>query len=276
MKNIDTLIVVIVFVVSVIAGFFALNDLSLSEAIVNQQSEWAGLLEQYGEMPGAVVIIFGILIFSIQFKSSSAFKYASTQILLVLTLSLILLYISFIFISIFSGSSNSFFYYTPFLLIVFFVLGAAAILFFRNQDLNFSPRLILISKIILGMALFGYVLSNQIIKILWGRIRYRDLDILNSNFTEWYIANGLNGNQSFPSGHAAMAWMLLPLFLLFLNKNCLIKSITLGLILILAMSIAVSRVVIGAHYPSDVLFGSFFMIISFLVLYKRYIKNNQF
>ena len=92
------------------------------------------------------------------------------------------------------------------------------------------------------------------------------MDLLHSNFTEWFIANGINGHQSFPSGHAAMGWMLMPLFLLVLNKNKFIKSFTIGLIVIISTAITLSRVVIGAHYASDVLFGSFFMIITFVTL----------
>ena len=36
-----------------------------------------------------------------------------------------------------------------------------------------------------------------------------------------------------------------------------------------SMVLALSRVIIGAHYASDVLFGSFFMIFTFLFFYKR-------
>jgi membrane-associated phospholipid phosphatase len=39
--------------------------------------------------------------------------------------------------------------------------------------------------------------------------------------------------------------------------------------------LALSRVVIGAHYSSDVLFGSFFIIITFLFFNKNYSKSDQ-
>jgi membrane-associated phospholipid phosphatase len=106
-------------------------------------------------------------------------------------------------------------------------------------------------------------------------VRYRDLDLLQTNFTDWFIANGINGNQSFPSGHAAMGWMLLPLFLLVLKMNNFVKSLSILLIFILATAITLSRVIIGAHYASDVLFGSFSVIITFLIFYKKYILENE-
>jgi membrane-associated phospholipid phosphatase len=270
LKKIDSIIIVLVLVWSVLAGYFALNDLNISETIVDQQTGWAEFLEQYGELPGAVVIIFGIVIFSIQLKKSSVVIFTAIQSILVIALSAILLYVSYLLIFNITSSSNAFFDCSAFLSIAFFASSTAAIVTFRKANLNFSFKLITISKIILGMSLFGYLLSIQIIKFFWGRVRYRDLDFLHSNFTEWFIANGINGHQSFPSGHAAMGWMLLPIFLLVLDKSGFIKSFIMILIFIIAATIALSRVVIGAHYASDVLFGSLFMIISFLILYRRY------
>ncbi len=275
MKKIDAAIIVLVLIWSVLAGYFALNDLNISETIVNPRTGWAKLLEQYGELPGAVVVIFGILIFSIQFKKSSVILFIAIQSILVIALSVILLYLSYLLLFNITSSSNAFFDYAPFLIFAFFISSTAVIIFFRKLQLNFSSKLITVSKIILGMSLFGYLFSIQIIKFLWGRVRYRDLDLLQTNFTDWFIANGINGHQSFPSGHAAMGWMLLPLFLLVLKKNNFIKSFSLVLISISATSIALSRVIIGAHYASDVLFGSFSVIITFLIFYRKYYLGNE-
>lgn len=275
MKNFNTIIIIAVIIWSILAGYFAFNDLIISETFVHQNTGWAIILEQYGELPGAIVIILGILIFSIQFNNSSVFKFAAVQFILVASVSLISLYISYILLYNFTSSSDAFFEYSPFLLAVFLILGFTSIAYFRKINLQFSSSLITLSRIILGMSIFGYLFSIQIIKFLWGRVRYRDLDLLHTNFTEWYIANGINGHQSFPSGHAAMGWMLLPLFLLVLKKNNFIKSFSILLIFILATAITLSRVIIGAHYASDVLFGSFFMILTFLILYKRYYITNS-
>ncbi len=129
------------------------------------------------------------------------------------------------------------------------------------------------SKIVLGMAFIGYLICIQLVKIFWGRIRFRDLDSIHSNFTDWYIPNGINGNQSFASGHAAMAWMLLPLIILLPKKNKIVRIFTAGLIVVWGIAVPLSRVVIGAHYASDVLFGSFVIIISFLVFTEKYLSG---
>ena len=99
MKKIDAAIIVLVLIWSVLAGYFALNDLNISETIVNPRTGWAKLLEQYGELPGAVVVIFGILIFSIQFKKSSVILFIAIQSILVIALSVILLYLQVVHLS---------------------------------------------------------------------------------------------------------------------------------------------------------------------------------
>jgi membrane-associated phospholipid phosphatase len=125
------------------------------------------------------------------------------------------------------------------------------------------------------MSLIGYLIFIQMIKIFWGRLRFRDLDALQSDFTEWYLPQGVMGGESFPSGHAAMAWMLLPIILLIPKKNKIVKIFTTGLIVAWGIAVPLSRVVIGAHYASDVLFGSFIMIISFLLIGGKYLSCNS-
>ena len=124
------------------------------------------------------------------------------------------------------------------------------------------------SSIVLG--LYGYLFFIQPIKLLWGRVRFRDLDTLYSNFTSWFLPNGINGNQSFPSGHAAMAWMILPLLLLLVNKNKGVKISFSILIICWGIVVSLSRVAVGAHYASDALFGSFIIIVVFLVITHSY------
>jgi membrane-associated phospholipid phosphatase len=274
-KKFDTLLIIALIIWSILAGYSAFNDLSISETFVDQNTGWAIFLEQYGELPGTIIIIWGILIFSVQFDSSSTFIFAVTQLILTSAMSLILLYMSYILLFNFTSSSDVFFEHSLLLFAVFLILNVTSIAYFRKINFRFSSILTILSRIIIGMSLLGYLFSIQFIKLLWGRVRYRDLDLFHTNFTEWYIINGINGHQSFPSGHAAMGWMLLPLFLLVLKKNCFIKTFSIVLILILAMAITLSRVIIGAHYASDVLFGSFFMIITFLILYKKYYLRDE-
>jgi hypothetical protein len=49
---------------------------------------------------------------------------------------------------------------------------------------------------------WGALLMAHSLKILWGRVRFRELSEPFSGFTAWYLPQGNTGNFSFPSGHA--------------------------------------------------------------------------
>jgi len=146
-------------------------------------------------------------------------------------------------------------------LIIFIVLHKA------NQVQNVLA--IKYAKVVVGMALFGYVIFIQGVKYFWGRVRFRELDATFSQFTPWYLPQGITGSDSFPSGHAAMGLMLLALLILLTNKKQWVKYSIITIIFLWGVMLALSRLVIGAHYASDVLFGSFFTIITFLYFSKK-------
>jgi membrane-associated phospholipid phosphatase len=152
------------------------------------------------------------------------------------------------------------------ILIILVLIFLNLLLHFQIRKIKISNSLKQFSKISVLLGVYGYLFLIQPIKILWGRVRFRDLDALYSNFTPWFFPNGINGNQSFPSGHAAMAWMILPLLLLVVNKN--IKISLLILIISWGLAVSLSRVVIGAHFATDALFGAFIIVIVFLLLIK--------
>lgn len=104
----------------------------------------------------------------------------------------------------------------------------------------------------------------QAVKVLWGRVRFRDLIAAGSYdaFTAWYHPNGINGNMSFPSGHTAGAgtsylMMLLPFAS---DKYRQRKNLCFIIPFVYTSIVAFTRLVMGAHYLSDVTMGG---IISF-------------
>jgi len=134
-----------------------------------------------------------------------------------------------------------------------------------------------IALVIVILALINPLLFVQIVKLIWGRIRFRDLALNYSNYTPWYVINGYNGNQSFPSGHTAMGWMFLPLLILVKDRNWKdpIKMITWILVIGWGLFVGLSRVVVGAHYASDVLFSSGMASIITILLYKKFYMNKK-
>ncbi|MCD7796951.1 MAG: phosphatase PAP2 family protein [Clostridiales bacterium] len=111
------------------------------------------------------------------------------------------------------------------------------------------------------------LLTIEGLKYLWGRVRFRDLLAAGSydEFTPWYQINGINGNKSFPSGHTAGAGMsYLLMFMPYLSKNknksCAVCFL---MALIYTSAVAYTRLVMGAHYLSDVTAGG---LISFTIV----------
>ncbi|MCT4386875.1 phosphatase PAP2 family protein [Leuconostoc pseudomesenteroides] len=97
-------------------------------------------------------------------------------------------------------------------------------------------------------------------KSLWGRFRPYEMTTVAGNtmseFTPWYHLNGINGHNSFPSGHTMSGWLFL--FLVFFVPRGNISAQKKMTIFGIAMGIltAMSRVRIGAHWLSDVTVSS--------------------
>lgn len=251
-----------------LAAYFAFTDLQISISVVNQNSGWAIFLQNFGEIPGLIVLYFAAIIFFTSYKTENRLKYYSFTIFVFLSA----IYLSsrmatVIYHGVF-GNYDLVIRYKMYIYLFFSLINS--IIYFTLKEKNYSKKLIAFSRISILLGLYGYLFLVQPIKQLWGRVRFRDLDALYSDFTSWFIPNGINGNQSFPSGHAAMAWMILPILLIVVSKSKYIQIPMLILIISWGIAVSLSRVVIGAHYASDVLFGSFIIIVVFLVIVKSY------
>lgn len=113
---------------------------------------------------------------------------------------------------------------------------------------------------IAGIAVMAVqLLAVEGMKYLWGRVRFRDLLAAGSYdaFTPWYVINGINGNKSFPSGHTAGAAMsFLAMLLPYVSKKAYEhRQLCFILPFLYTCVVAVTRLVMGAHYLSDVAMG---------------------
>ncbi|MDO9021768.1 MAG: phosphatase PAP2 family protein [Deltaproteobacteria bacterium] len=107
------------------------------------------------------------------------------------------------------------------------------------------------------LAAVDFVGFVQAAKVLWGRVRFRDLDPGFADFTPWFQPRGPAGvGSSFASGHTALGWMLLPLVLLAVERGAPRRVTAAVAVVAVAwgLTVATGRVVAGAHYASDVLF----------------------
>ncbi|QQO10788.1 phosphatase PAP2 family protein [Breznakiella homolactica] len=118
----------------------------------------------------------------------------------------------------------------------------------------------------------GTFFTVQITKLFWGRGRFYDLDPVASEFTRWFTPRGITGNYSFPSAHSSGAAAML--FLTLLSRHPKYKGkefIFFCISVIYTGIVAFSRIVNGAHFASDVLFG-FLIALAWLELSKKIMK----
>ncbi len=250
----------------VIAAFLLeSSDLWISINLYNPNSAWAIFLEKYGEIPGLLVALTGIHIYIVTLKASSNIKTILFNGFLLTTGSLITIYIFWLLSMALSNSSILFTENRNYFFLSAIILNILISLLFRKRY-KFSKKSILFSRISFKMFFYGNILFVSLLKIFWGRIRFRDLTGYYSDFTPWYFPQGITGSQSFPSGHAVMGFMMIALFVFFADKPFYKRIIIKGLIISWALTVCASRILIGAHFTSDVLFGAMIMIITYLFL----------
>jgi len=260
----------VVFFISLwifLAVIFGIFDLEISKNLVNQNSGCAQFLQDYGMIPGLLVILSGVYIYYSFIKTKSdVWSYIQKVVFFLVSSGLIFHLLVQLLGSIATNHLIIFVLISFAISIIIFI-----VLHLKNQVQ--SALLIIYAKVVVAVAIWGYVICIQGVKYFWGRVRFRELDAAFSQFTPWYLPQGITGSDSFPSGHAAMGWMLLALLIFLANKKQWMKYSAIVIIFLWGVTLALSRVAIGAHYASDVLFGSFFIIVTFLIFYNR--RTNQ-
>ena len=168
--------------------------------------------------------------------------------------------------------------------------------FFAKLDPKTASALLKFSFIVLFAVILSNILINIVIKNIMCRPRYRAMwwlgDYEFSNFHRWYqkfsmpeegspfyIAPiGHDAYRSFPSGHtnaAAAVYALLCLPRLLTKYNTRFWKICLVLVSVgVTGLVAVSRIVCGAHFFSDVLVGGTIMFVCVVIGMKIFIKSD--
>ncbi len=247
------LIVVISWIIlSIVFGFI---DLEISKAVVNESSLWGNFGADYGEVPGYVLITIALAVLIGGYNPD--LRKQKIPAYVIILIGIFVLISGFIFNSkdlIFNGGG------IVISLIVFVILT-------YNKDWKIYRN---ISAIIIILTVLNPILFVQITKALTGRVKFRDL-LSYSDYTPWFLPPGLSGNQSFPSGHTGMSFMLIPLLILVREKKWKdpVKIIVIFLVIGWALFVGLSRIVVGAHYASDVLFTAGMAVLISIILYKK-------
>ncbi|WP_221638521.1 phosphatase PAP2 family protein [Paenilisteria weihenstephanensis] len=251
---------------------FTIFDLQISMNIFNEQSAFGKFFEAFGELPMSYVGAFSSAALLVTTRKAAAWKFY----LALVSFGILLVFFSFMSSFLVASHLNlptwTVLLSTCVYIILFFLLAKAV---------PGKYRIPLRRAAIVGLILsFAAVLIITLLKMLWGRMRFRSMIDPTNEFTPWYLPQSFTTNNefmSFPSGHAAnsavIMWItLLPTFIPVLKNKQLLLQIIVAIWIALVM---ISRVIMGAHFSTDVMMGMLISLGVFVLLRSKFIKSDS-
>lgn len=258
----------------ILAIIFGIYDLEISKQFVNKDYFLSKIVASFGEFPALFLILIcsWIMASQIKFKNKLIdFGFFSISFGIGAA---IILYLTAIIIYATNLSVETFNKYTTIYWILISISNLLMMYLFRTKLKDFSKRNYKIARLTTILSIVSFFIV-QLLKEIWGRVRFNDLMQNFSDFTVWYLPQGITGGHSFPSGHAMFGWLFLPAILFFINKKEIQKYIIISFAIILGILVAVGRFIGGYHYASDVLFSSGIVLTLFLIFYKKYFMGKK-
>jgi len=260
-------------VLVVLLGVLAIGniDYSISVSLVNEHSLWANFFNLFGELPA----YFGLWISAVILTANRSSKKTKGMIGFIIGIIFLLLF-SFMMALIpinyaFEETGIPSLWYGIGALLGFAIFALSIFLTTKKKALFKGMNK---QALVLLLLVFSEILAVNVVKCIWGRPRMRSITDA-SEFQHWYQITGWttdNEFKSFPSGHTANAMVSLGylVFVPFLKK---IKTKHVIIFAVIWTSlVALSRVVLGAHFLSDVIVGSYITIWIYALLNKYLLK----
>jgi len=116
--------------------------------------------------------------------------------------------------------------------------------------------------IVLAIMLGPGLLVNGVLKPLWGRPRPAQTDLFGGSrpYQPWWQPGTMGGGRSFPSGHAAMGYVLvLGTCLVPRYRSARLRGLVLAGALAYGSLLGATRIIQGGHFLSDVLWSGSLM-----------------
>lgn len=286
--------VIALFVIGVIFGSFF--DLQINQGLYDPNNGFGLFMAAFGEMP--VYGFMGILGFGFYFLTKT-YKKAWQILLLVLGIIAtigVCVYFQGHHIFDINAYNNKSLSYIGYIIALFIYLIGLLLGYFLFRKSEVKPLQILIVLLTIAIIMGISVGINQLLKSVMARPRfrfiYRMLDVEGFYRNWWENGKSLKAEyvgfpwvddptvkitseefKSFPSGHLSNTMNLLPMLLALplLNNKFKLKEEWLILIAIIwNLLLAYTRMRVGAHYLSDVSFGSLITILVTLGVNELY------
>ena len=242
------------------------NDLDIAKKIYNPDMKWAHVFKVVGEFP----VYLGLLLFGVTYYHLATKKIYKNLLTVEVFVS------SFLFIFM---PARYVFNINVLSVGIIFLISTG--LFFSIMKLSYKVDNKIYDKIktvtlIYFIGVLVQLLVVYSMKLCWSRVRFLELENV-SDFTRWYVINWFDGTgTSFPSGHTSGATNIMyltlftPLFTDDKKKHILVEGLCFAFIFITALS----RLMLGKHYLSDVT-GAFAITYFIHIIVAKSIKDRQ-
>ncbi len=247
---------------------FTLFDLKISETLFNPESKFGWFFEAFGEI---VLSFIGLFSASVLFKTQKE-KVIPMRIVYGLLI---------FFYALMSAGLNKAYLHLSLAMMIILIFIYIGIAYYLTRWVTPQKEELVrkIAKVGILTTLLPILLIT-VLKMIWGRQRFVTMVDPSREFTPWYAIQGFttnNNNMSFPSGHSAnsstIIWLtLLPLWIEKLKPYTKILNVAAYLWIVCVM---LSRVIMGAHFSTDVLCGSMISLSLFYWLKNHYLKNED-
>ncbi|WP_031543311.1 phosphatase PAP2 family protein [Mesoplasma photuris] len=255
LKTINLILVssmITLFLTLFLVGTF--KDLQISQSIGNKDSFYGVLFDYFGFVaPSTYAMIIVCLTFNF-WKQKKKLKYILP--LEVLTYLLVVGIFTYLLIDDVDFKKTNDLWSFVINALVYLSIYAIIIYFFNSKfnkieyNKEFAFRIIIALVFILLMTL-----TTEVLKNIFNRPRPRSVLEGDVIYREWWnISYSGVGGKSFPSGHTTAAILIISMALIFKDQKIKTMFIILGLSQ--AILVGMSRVVITAHFLSDIAMGA--------------------
>ncbi|WP_242213038.1 phosphatase PAP2 family protein [Bacillus cereus group sp. BfR-BA-01383] len=265
--------VIVSLTFAILLCIFAFTDLQISHSLYEPTNKIALFLQAIGEIPAMLIaLLSSMYLFKVRKNKGSRGYYLSG-----IGYGLIILLFAFIA----SFMLVKYLVISKFLIPIFMICFIAVCYMISKSWSKYDDARLRDIALIGLLSVVIVLITFNLIKLGWDRERYRHMISIGSfeGFSKWFIPQGIAKSDefmSFPSGHSANAalviWLsLLPEYFASLKR----KKIGVWIfILIWMILVPVSRIMVGAHFASDVTVGVAISLIVFMTI-KKYIWRKK-
>lgn len=267
-------------VIGVVLAVLAIGDMdyTISKALINKESVFGEVFNRYGETPAllamliAIAILFGGRNKQVLWRNLLGMV-TCIPLMALIAYGVVFMPIRYKYEFVEGGIPNQL---QPIILIGALLLLVIVGLGVRQVGNSKLKALRKHGLVILLVVLMEMILVN-VVKIIWARPRMRSMESIDQ-FKKWYEINGpLNSEEfkSFPSGHTANGFVMI-VYSLFIPKDKVrIKQWFIAFAIVWGICVALSRILLGAHFLSDVAVGGYITVLLFYVFEGVFIKRSK-